>query len=113
MTKDYKRKGYLELNSSDAPKLSKAYKKPLKSSYRIKEKQSIKKELETLPPSKHDIKEMLWDLEVEMASLCYLTERELGCKCTCPLLNNESDVDKARDHINYLNKMLLKRGDNV
>lgn len=100
--KEYKRKGLYEKDSRDMVKLPKKLRRLLEGSNRAK----IRDELKTVELEDDD-KDRYYECEMELSWLCYKVERELGDKyeCTCP---DAGDEEAVRDHMNYLNGLLLR-----
>ena len=99
MAKDYKRKEYIEKNYADAPKLPKRVKRAIEGSNRLK----AKKEIRELVDEDEEPVDDYYEVEGELANLCFMAERLIGdeYRCTCP-----ASVDKMREHIEELKQRL-------
>jgi hypothetical protein len=105
MTKVYKRKRLIELNSSDAPSLDKRTKRAFEQSDRNSAKKHIKVEIENLSID-IDRDDEYYELELEMAEICYELEKlDPSYRCTCP---NSANFELTLEHINYLNSEIIR-----
>jgi hypothetical protein len=105
MTKKYKRKEYIEKNSSDKEKLDKVTKRSFEKTNRSLSKKEIKEDLEQLSIDK-DGKDLYYENEMALANLCYtVSHLDSEHKCTCP--NPENDA-LAKKHIDFLNNRIVE-----
>ena len=102
MTKKYLRKSYIEKNSRDTDKLSKAEKRSFQKSFRQESKK-----LAEIAEEDADTDEY-YEMENMLANRCYLISLFSDeYKCTCP--NPESEL--ATEHLEYLNREIIRLGE--
>ena len=71
-------------------------------------RKNFKLDLEELLDETEDSCDDVYELEMEMSSLCCRAERLIdGYRCTCPL--PERDFEAAAEHIEYLRSLVNKQ----